>query len=77
MTKREELREQWQAANEQMPKDVVCEIDGYKPLTAVYKIGIDRFDICRRDDEQHVIGRISLSSDEATKLYWFLGGLYG
>jgi hypothetical protein len=77
MTRREELRERWQATMAQMPKDEIYEIDGYEPLTVIYKIGLDEFDIYRRDEDQHVIGRIFLSGNEAEKLCHFLGGLYG
>jgi hypothetical protein len=77
MNKREELRERWQAANEQMPKDEVCKIDSCKPLTIVYKIDIDRFEMIRHNEDENVIGEIFLSANEAEKLYHFLGGLYG
>jgi hypothetical protein len=89
MTKREELQKQYaeyeRKAKEllkMLPQDGVLKIDpknnnGLR-LEVVYNLEDDELNMEHYDgDGDEVVGALTLSGDEAEKLYHFLGDLYG
>jgi hypothetical protein len=82
MTRREELQKQWaeyerrlDAVHGTKPESEVFEEE--KRLTAVYSANGDTLKINLHDGYYNPVGSVTLSGDEAEKLYHFLGGLYG
>jgi hypothetical protein len=75
MTRREELQKQWtkykrrlDAVRETKPEN--ARLEAGEMVTAVYFVDSDALEITRGSS-------VTLSGDEAEKLYHFLGGLYG
>jgi hypothetical protein len=86
MTKREELQKQYAEYERKLnelkgvmkPEDETFEIVdfGNGKKEAVYTIETDVLEIVEYENDEP-IALVSLSGDEAEKLYHFLGGLYG
>jgi hypothetical protein len=87
MTKRGELLERYAEYEREMdrlketvPKNEVLEIDGELGclrMKAVYIAEHDTLEITKYANYYESMQVISLSGEEAEKLYHFLGGLYG
>jgi hypothetical protein len=84
MTRREELQKQYAGyerkldeLKETAPENVALKIDdGDRRVKAFYSIEKDGLKISEYAGDD-VDGIVTLSGDEAEKLYHFLGGLYG
>ncbi|MDR1239567.1 MAG: hypothetical protein LBK27_05605 [Treponema sp.] len=62
---------------EAAPENPICEMDtAGRNLIAVYITKHDELEITKRHSNGNVMGAVTLSGDEAEKLYHFLGGLY-
>jgi hypothetical protein len=78
MIRREKLLEQWNEVRKKIPEDEVLDIKSYYGgISVVYSVADDALRISQFDEDRIINKAITLSGDEAEKLYNFLGGLYG